>query len=179
MGIDGKGTSADFDAFVASRATALLRYGVLLFGNQGDAEDALQDGLEKTWRRWDRLSGAAPEAYVRQCLLNAARDSARRRRVRLNAAARLFTRPPESVTTAVDGRDELLQALGALPPRQRAVLLLRYWLDMAEADVARELGCSVGTVKSQAARGLARLRSTDARLPEATARSTSRTGETA
>lgn len=170
---------ADFDGFVAARATALLRYGALLFGNRRDAEDALQEALEKAWRRWDQLSRTSPDAYVRTCLLNAARDAARRRRIRLGAAPKLFTRPPSAETAAVDLRDGLLQALAQLPPRQRAIVLLRYWLDMAEADVARELGCSIGTVKSQAARGLARLREGSQELAETPGPRTARTGGSA
>lgn len=169
---------AGFDAFVADRATELLRYGLLLFGNRRDAEDALQDALEKAWRRWGQLSGSSPEAYIRTCLLNAARDAARRRRVRLGATAKLFSRPPDAETVAVDIRDGLLQALAALPPRQRAVVLLRYWLDMAESDVARELGCSVGTVKSQAARGLTRLRDASQALAEPAVHPSGRAGRT-
>lgn len=151
-------TEDAFDAFVQSRGTALLRYGVLLFENRRDAEDALQDALARTWQRWDRLAEASPDAYVRRCLLNAARDASRRTKVRIAAVPRLFVRPPVADTDPVDERHGLLAVLRTLPPRQRAVVLLRYWLDVPEADVAAELGCSVGTVKSQASRGLAALR---------------------
>jgi RNA polymerase sigma-70 factor (sigma-E family) len=148
----------EFTEFVRGRSTALLRTAVLLAGgDRGHAEDLLQGVLERMYVRWDRISGA-PEAYARRALVNAAtnRWRGRRRRPELPLAE---DRPaPADGPAAVDLRDALVRALLTLPPRQRAVLVLRYFDDMTEADVADLLDCSVGTVKSQASRGLARLR---------------------
>jgi RNA polymerase sigma-70 factor (sigma-E family) len=161
-----------FEDFVARAGDRLLRSAVLLVGDRGTAEDLVQGALERTYRHWPRVSSGQPEAYVRRALVNAAASRWRRRGVRevpLDAT--------HEVTVADDRdrlalRDGLIRALLTLPARQRAVLVLRYFDDMSEADVAATLGCSVGSVKSQASRGLVRLR-TNAHLdgaPTATRR---------
>ncbi|WP_261566496.1 SigE family RNA polymerase sigma factor [Frankia gtarii] len=149
-----------FEEFVAHSGDRLLRSAVLLVGDRGAAEDLLQGALERTYRHWPRVSTGQPEAYVRRVLVNAAASRWRRRRIR--------EVPWEPATAGVAGqpdhaerlvqRDGLIQALLTLPVRQRAVLVLRYLDDLPEAEVAAVLGCSVGSVKSQASRGLARLR---------------------
>jgi RNA polymerase sigma-70 factor (sigma-E family) len=150
-----------FVAFVADRGTALLRTASLLCASRADAEDLLQTALEKTYRHWGRLSAESdPEPYVRRILVNLTISRARRWRILREVH---MPSPPEmatavSETHAVELRGALIEQLRRLGPRQRAVLVLRYWEDQTEADIARTLGCSVGTVKSQAARGLARLR---------------------
>jgi RNA polymerase sigma-70 factor (sigma-E family) len=151
---------ADFTDFVTHRATALLRTAFLLCGgDRGAAEDLLQDVLERVYPRWGRIKGP-PEAYLRAALANAAANRWRARSRRVNEVpfdhAGQPTRPgPEQ--QVVEG-DRVVRALLDLPPRMRAVLVLRFFDDMPEADVARALHCGVGTVKSQSSRGLARLR---------------------
>jgi RNA polymerase sigma-70 factor (sigma-E family) len=146
---------------VADRSTALLRTASLLCASRADAEDLLQTALEKTYRHWARLNAESdPEPYVRRILVNLTISRARRWRILREVH---MPSPPEvaaaaSETHAVELRGALIEQLRRLGPRQRAVLVLRYWEDQSEAEIARTLGCSVGTVKSQAARGLARLR---------------------
>ncbi|MCW2943598.1 MAG: polymerase, sigma-24 subunit, subfamily [Actinoallomurus sp.] len=149
-----------FVTFVAERGTALLRTANLLCGARSDAEDILQTALEKAYRHWGKLSSDSnPEPYVRKILVNLTVSRARRWRVLREV---YMPSPPElpaaSESSTVELRGMLMDELRRLGPRQRAVLVLRYWEDMSEAETAKMLGCSVGTVKSQAARGLARLR---------------------
>ncbi|MCW2673473.1 MAG: polymerase, sigma-24 subunit, subfamily [Frankiales bacterium] len=149
--------SEDFASFVQRHGDQFLRYAVLLLGDREDAQDAVQAALERTYRRWDQVSTQEPAGYVRTALLNQARDRHRRRLVRLLALPRQFERTSNS-EDGLDDRYDLIRATRQLPPRQRAVLLLKYWMDLPDAAIAKELGCSVGTVKSQASRGLDRLR---------------------
>jgi RNA polymerase sigma-70 factor (sigma-E family) len=151
---------AEFTDFVTHRASALLRTAYLLCGgDRGAAEDLLQEVLERVYPRWHRIQGR-PESYVRASLVHAAANHWRRRSRRV-AEVPLEDAPaparPGPEQRIVD-EDRVLRALHQLPPRMRAVLVLRYFDDMSEADVARALRCSVGTVKSQGSRGLARLR---------------------
>lgn len=151
---------AAFRDFVEARWQALVRIAYLLVGDHGYAEDLVQVALVRTHRNWHRIRRSdAPEAYVRKVLVNLASSHWRRlwRRVE-HPAAHLPDRATPDPTTDADQRDELWSALSALPPRMRAVLVLRYFADMSEAEIAAALGCSAGTVKSQASRGLARLR---------------------
>jgi RNA polymerase sigma-70 factor (sigma-E family) len=151
-----------FEDFVRARSASLLRTALLLAGHdQTDAEDLLQLALERAYRHWGRVCRAGePERYVRKILANASAD--RWRRVARRAERPLLSTDPGSPvadrTADVDNRDYLLRALAGLPPRQRTVLVLRYFDDLSEMETAQLLGCSIGTVKSQAARGLARLR---------------------
>ena len=150
-----------FEEFVYARSGSLLRSALLLTGqNQAEAEDLLQLALERAYRHWARVCRSGePERYVRGILANASADRWRRLARR---AERPLPAPPGPAlpdhAAVVADRDYLLRALAALPPRQRAVLVLRYFDDLSEAETADMLGCSLGTVKSQAARGLARLR---------------------
>ncbi|MGI5485796.1 SigE family RNA polymerase sigma factor [Microtetraspora malaysiensis] len=149
---------AAFDEFLAARSTALIRTAVLVCGaSPHDAEDLVQSALEKVYRHWPRIRRDNPEAYARRVVVNAAISRARRRRVIQEIT---FASPPDTPVESPDPglRELLLAELGKLPARMRAVLVLRYWEDMSEAETAASLGCSVGTVKSQAARGLARIR---------------------
>jgi RNA polymerase sigma-70 factor (sigma-E family) len=150
-----------FVEFVAARGTALQRTARLLCGSREDAEDLLQTALEKAYRNWPKVSAEAdPEPYVRRILVNTMISRGRRWKVlrEINVAdPPEVPAPPE--THAVELRGALIGELRALGPRQRAVLVLRYWEDLPEAEIAQVLGCSVGTVKSQASRGLAQLRS--------------------
>jgi RNA polymerase sigma-70 factor (sigma-E family) len=162
-----------FEEFVRGRSAQLFRLAMLLTGqNRAEAEDLLQIALERAYRRRATLSGGrSPEPYVRQILVNASVDRWRslRRRAEQPLDARDPGRAVQDAAGEIADRDLLLRALAALPPRQRAVLVLRYWEDLSEAEIARMLGCSVGTVRSQVSRGLARLRETAAiRVPDQT-----------
>jgi RNA polymerase sigma-70 factor (sigma-E family) len=152
---------ADFDRFVAGATDTLLRTAYLIVGDLGEAEDLVQETLFEVARRWPRVRRMEhPNAYARRILVNRAVGGAQRRaRRRQELAAGV---PPERALPAFAGaeiaeHDELIAALAALPPRQRAVIVLRYFLDLPEAEVAAALKCSLGTVKSTASRGLARL----------------------
>jgi RNA polymerase sigma-70 factor (sigma-E family) len=149
--------SRDFEEFVRGRSTALLRTAYLLTGNRSAAEDLLQGVLERVYRRWPSISDS-PDAYVRRALANAATSRWRRKapvEVTLTIA---HDRAADDRPGLVDLRDQLARGLMSLPARQRAILVLRYFDDMSAAQTADALGCSVGTVKSQTSRGLARLR---------------------
>jgi RNA polymerase sigma-70 factor (sigma-E family) len=152
---------ADFDRFVAESTDTLLRTAYLIVGDLGEAEDLVQETLFAVAKRWPRVRRMEhPVAYARRILVNRAVSGAgprARRRGELTAEAPLDRPLHTSDGSALDGRDELMSALAALPPRQRAVLVLRYFLDLPEADVAAALKCSLGTLKSTASRGLARL----------------------
>ena len=156
-----KSVMTDFDEFVATHVDDLLRTAYLIVWDEAEAEDLVQECLLKVARRWPRIRRMEqPRAYARRILVNLALDGARgraRRRGELEAgpAASPIAVDP---LPALDTRAELLEALGQLPARQRAVLVLRYFNDLTEAQVAEVLGCSPGTVKSSASRGLARLR---------------------
>jgi RNA polymerase sigma-70 factor (sigma-E family) len=149
---------AAFEAFVAARSTDLLRTAVLLTRDRGHAEDLLQTALVKAYRRWNRIDGEDPYPYVRRILVTTA-ASWRRLRVtqEIVALPTAEAATPDS-SDAVAERDRLAAALATLPPRMRAVLVLRYTEDLSEAATAETLGCSVHTVRSQTVRGLARLR---------------------
>ena len=159
----------EFERFVAGHADELLRTAYLVVGDLAEAEDLVQESLLRVARRWPRVSGMDhPIAYARRVVINLALDGAKRRsrqRQELESKddPRLEHRPDESSTSAiaaVDAQAELLDALDTLPPRQRAMLVLRYFEDLSEAQVADVLCCSLGTVKSTTSRGLARLRQT-------------------
>ncbi len=149
----------EFSEFVSARSAALLRTAYLLVGDWGHAEDLLQTTLTKTFLAWHRISDpAAVEAYARKILVNTATSWWRRRWHGERPSGRL----PETVTGDEAARhaerDELWELVRALPVRQRAVLVLRFYCDQTETETARLLGISVGTVKSQSARALDRLR---------------------
>jgi RNA polymerase sigma-70 factor (sigma-E family) len=150
----------DFDEFVARHVDDLLRTAYLIVWDEGEAEDLVQECLMKVARRWPRIRRLdQPRAYARRILVNLALDGARgRARRRGELSAEPVSPIAIDPLPALDVRAELLEALGQLPARQRAVLVLRYFNDLTEAQVAEALGCSPGTVKSSASRGLARLR---------------------
>ncbi|MGW4644023.1 SigE family RNA polymerase sigma factor [Sphaerisporangium sp. NPDC004334] len=151
------GAEHDFGAFVAARATTLLRVAYLACGNEAEAEDLLQTALERTYRNWDRVRHDSPEPYVRRVIINTAISRARRRAILSIIPMRIL---PERAarSTDVDLRHLLMDALRGLPPRQRAVVVLRYWEDLSETQTAEVLGCTVGTVKSQTSKAMAKLR---------------------
>ena len=151
--------AAELEQFLAGRADRLLRTAVLLTGSREAGQDLLQTALERLLRHWRTLSGD-PEGYLRRTLYNLAADGFRRqgRLQRKLQLLRADARPQPDVTAQVDLRDALVRMLVQLPPRQRAVLVLRYWEQLSEAETAAVLGWPEGTVKSAASRGLRRLR---------------------
>ena len=152
-----KNSYEGLDAVVAERGSALLGTAVLLAGSRVAGEDLLQAALERLVRHWGRVRGDK-EGYLRRTLYHLAVDQWRLRRRRPEVLADVEPPGQPDGADAVHLRHVLVQALATLPARQRAVLVLRYWEQLSEAEAADVLGCSVGTVKSTASRGLARLR---------------------
>ncbi len=159
-----------FTEFVLGRGASLHRTAVLLAGDQHAAEDLVQNALAKAWRSWHRISGE-PEAYVRRILVNDF-ASGRRRRWRGERPTEVLPEPSARERPAgghahgdhsetVATRQSLIEALTALPPRQRAVVVLRYFHDYSEARTAEALGVTAGTVKSQTVKALTALRISD------------------
>jgi RNA polymerase sigma-70 factor (sigma-E family) len=148
-----------FAEFVTREQGGLLRLAYLLAGDRGHAEDLVQTALMKTYRHWNRITQRGePGAYVRRVLVTT-HTSWRRRAVHREQTMEM---PPEVAAPERSSRADdagLLQAaLRSLPARMRATLVLRYFEDLSEQQTARLLGCSVSTVSTQTARGLARLR---------------------
>jgi RNA polymerase sigma-70 factor (sigma-E family) len=155
------GVMIDFDEFVAAHVDELIRTAYLIVWDKAEAEDLVQECLLKVARRWPRIRRMEqPRAYARRILVNLALDGARHRARRRSELERDAPATPIAVDPlpAIATRTDLLDALGQLSARQRAVLVLRFFNDLTEAQVAEVLGCSPGTVKSSASRGLARLR---------------------
>jgi RNA polymerase sigma-70 factor (sigma-E family) len=148
-------SDVDFDEFVVARSPALLRTAYLLTRDIQLAEDLLQTALTKAWFAWKRIDGD-PEPYVRRILVNCS-VSWWRKRWTHETPTRFVPEPPPATGPPVDVHD-LMQALGRLPRRQRAVVVLRYVEDRTEAETAALMGCSIGTVKSQCSKALATLR---------------------
>jgi RNA polymerase sigma-70 factor (sigma-E family) len=151
--------AAELERFLAERADHLLRMAVLLTGSREAGEDLLQTAVERLLRRWRRFDGD-PEGYLRRTLCNLATDSHRRagrwRQKEPLLRTALATTP--DATGGVDLRDALVRLLLQLPVKQRAVLVLRYWEQLTDAETAAVLGCPEGTVKSAGSRGLTRMR---------------------
>lgn len=149
----------DFTEFVRGNGTRLTRVAFLLTGDRHDAEDLVQTVLARLSVRWSRVSRVEdPAAYARKSLVNTWRNSRRRRWWDERPTAVL---PDQAVADATDRYDtyrDLIEALRALPPRPRAVVVLRYYDDLSERETAAVLGCSVSAVKSATVRGLAALR---------------------
>jgi RNA polymerase sigma-70 factor (sigma-E family) len=149
---------AEFEAFVVAHVDALLRLGVLLTGDRHSAEDLVQTALLKVHRRWPRIHADDPYPYVRRVMATSAASWFRKR-----STQEIVDLPPidpagPDRTEEVAERHRIAAALDELPPRMRAVLVLRYAEDLSEAATAAVLGLSVHTVNSQTRRGLARLR---------------------
>lgn len=149
---------AEFTSYVSARRPALVRIAVLLCGDRHLAEDLVQGALVKAVGHWKRI-GDDPEPWLRRVMVNDHISRWRRHRGR----EQLVEAVPDGVRSApVEPAEleqaELAQALAALAPRQRAVIVLRYYCDLTEAETARVLGVSVGTVKSQHSDALRRLR---------------------
>lgn len=154
-----------FTEFVLGRSASLFRTAVLLTRNRHTAEDLVQSALTKGWRKWDRIEGE-PEAYVRRILINEFLSDRARRWSGEHPTEALPEQPvhdrlggvPADPATVVTDQQTLADAVAALPPRQRAVIVLRYFHDLTEAQTAAAMGTSTGTVKSQHSRALAALR---------------------
>ncbi len=161
----------EFREFMHARWPVMVRLAYALTGDQGHAEDVAQTAFARAYASWPKVRRTgSPEAYVRRIVINENLNRFRKHRV----AERLTDAMPDSlagslagalpgsgaadVTRQYDDRAVLIAALQRLGPRQRAVIVLRYWLDLTEAEIAAALDCSTGTVKSQAARALATLR---------------------
>ena len=155
-----------FREFVAARGAALSRVAYLLTGDHQTAEDLLQEALARTAARWRQVeSGGNPEAYVRKVMLNQLRSWLRRRRyaqVPLDAVADPIVDADDAGRLSL--RVTMARVLASLPPRQRAVLYLRFYEDLSEAATAALLGLAVGTVKRHSHDGLAALRRTHPHL---------------
>jgi RNA polymerase sigma-70 factor (sigma-E family) len=148
-----------FTAFARESTPALSRIAYLLCGDEHRAGDLVQLALERTYRAWGRVGDREPFAYARRIIATARIDGWRRtRRDVLSDPADLRPDPVPDATRTVVDRDQLVRALRLLPEGQRRIVVLRHLLDRSEAQTADELGISVGTVKSGASRGLARLR---------------------
>jgi RNA polymerase sigma-70 factor (sigma-E family) len=165
-----------FDDFVVARSPHLLRVAYLLTHDWQAAEDLLQGALTRAWSAWSRIDGG-PEPYVRRVLVNSY-ISSRRRRWRDEMPQE--TLPEQGLDGPADDvvdRDLVWQALGRLPRRQRAVVVLRYFEDLTEAQIADALGISAGTVKSQAAKALKQLRVDPTLAPQSITEGSGRDGD--
>jgi RNA polymerase sigma-70 factor (sigma-E family) len=149
---------ASFESFVAARSRHLLHAAHLLTGDRHRAEDLLQTALTRAYLTWDRIDSDDPEGYVRRTMINAHTDWWRRKPWREQATELVPEIEVPDATGAYDARDAVLAALATLSGRQRAVVVLRYYEGLSEAEIAAVLGCSKGTVKSAASRAMAKLR---------------------
>ena len=161
--MDDSARTADFTDYVKAREQTLARLAYLLTGDRDAAEDLLQNALAKCYRNWERVRGVEqPDAYVRRIMVNE-RNSRWRRIVRRKESAGshvLEVHDHPAPPAAVDPAEslDLWRHVQALPRQQRAVLVLRYYEDLTEAQTAEILGCSLGTVKSHTSRALAAMR---------------------
>lgn len=155
-------TGNDLEQLYQTSYHSLLRLAVLLTGDRGAAEDAVQDAFIGFWRRVDALDHpAAAKGYLRTAVVNNSRSVLRRRRTvnrHLRALHQDVAHPSADQAILMEARDrELRAAVELLPRRQREVVVLRYWSELSLAEVAETLGVSIGTVKSSASRALDRL----------------------
>ncbi|QDO89382.1 SigE family RNA polymerase sigma factor [Ornithinimicrobium ciconiae] len=176
-----------FTEFVMGRSAALFRTAVLLTRDAHSAQDLVQTALTRVWRNWDRIEGE-PEAYTRKVILNQFLTDRSRRWTGEHPSEVLPDGPvhdrlgstPADPAHVVTDRETLTHAIGALPPRQRAVIVLRYYHDLSEAQIAEAMGTGTGTVKSQHSKALAALRISehldDAATADASSTTTGRDG---
>lgn len=151
--------TAGFCEFVTTRQPALLRTAYQLTGNRADAEDLVQAVLAKTFQAWDRIEDhGALDGYVRRAMVNTQISWWRRRRVEEYPTEELPDRADAGPPPGSDWEDALRRAVDRLPHRMRAAVLLRYYHDMSEAEIASALGVTPGTVKSTVSRAMAKLR---------------------
>jgi len=143
-------TAPTFEALYASDYQPLVRLAVLMLDERGRAEEVVQDSFAKVYERWANLDN--PAGYLRTCVVNGCREVLRRRRLAY------WRQGPQTATFSVLGADDLLPALSCLAPKRRAAVVLRYYLDLSEAEIADTLGIRPGTVKSMLHRSMAQLR---------------------
>ncbi len=155
---------AEFAEFMRTASLSLGRTAWLLTGNADLADELVQAALVKTYVAWPRVRSGEGLAYARRVLVNLNVD--RHRRAHTTPSDRIDGIEPRHAEQSVDDRDQATRMLATLPAQQRRVIVLRYYDDLSEAEVAHHLGISVGAVKSSASRGLATLRSRFARVPE-------------
>lgn len=156
----------EFTLFVEGTSRSLLHAADLLTGDRARAEDLVQHALARTYSHWSRVRSGNPEAYVRRAMLNSYLDWWRRVRRRELPIAGNDTGPPlADHAVEVARRDAVQRALAMLTRRERAVVVLRYWFDLSETQIAEELNIAPGTVKSTANRALQRLRRSQHLLP--------------
>jgi len=149
---------AAFEEFVRGRGAALLRFAYLLTGDRGHAEDLVQDALVKAYLRWNgRTVIEYPEAYVRRTIVNQF-VSWRRRRSSGEVVGPVPERAGGDHAQRLTERVRVWKVLSELPPRQRSVLVLRYYEGLSDRNIAELLGCAEGTVRSLAARAFSTLR---------------------
>jgi len=165
--LDAASVDIQFGEFVTSRGRALLRSAYLLTGNLADAEDLVQSALAKTYQAWDRIEDRkALDGYVRRAIVNTHISWWRRRRVDEYPTDEIPDQPAEDTSGNNELHDTLQRAIDRLPQRMRAAVVLRYFEDMTEAEVADVLGVSQGTVKSTVSRAVAKLRTDEDLLAE-------------
>jgi RNA polymerase sigma-70 factor (sigma-E family) len=152
-----RGRYAEFAAFYNARGDDLLRTAMLLAQGRQSGEDLLQESLERLLRKWHRIDGN-PEGYLRRIMYNLAIDGWRRRSRRPEVLGAVHDAAAEDHAAALDERLVLAAALARLTPRQRSVVVARYWEHLSEAETAQAVGCSVGAVKQATARALIALR---------------------
>lgn len=155
----GNASHDEFRDFVAARRPALLRAAMLLTPDRADAEDLLQAALARTYLAWGRINDrAALDGYVRRVMVNINISWWRRRKLEEYPTDELPDLPVADHTRRSELRDALERLLGRLPARQRTAVMLRYYEDLTENEIAETLGVSVGTVKSTVSRAMAKLR---------------------
>jgi RNA polymerase sigma-70 factor (sigma-E family) len=153
------GECVAFSDYVRARSGALLRAAQAMTGNRADAEDLVQATLVKAYQSWDRITDpAALDTYMRRIMVNTHISGWRRRRVDEYPTDELPDSPAADATGDSDLHDVVQRAVDRLPRQMRAAVMLRYYDDMTEPEVAAALGVSVGTVKSTVARAVAKLR---------------------
>ena len=153
----------DFSSFVSARSAPLLRLAVGLAGSRAAGEDLLQSALTKAYLSWPKVARAGdPDAYVRRIVVNTHVSVLRRRRVQEDLQPELSDVAGTAPRYGVEDRDALWSALSRLGRRQRAIVLLRYYEDLPDEQIAELIGCATGTVRCQAMRALNTLKD----LPE-------------
>lgn len=159
--------AGSFDELVQSDGPRLLRVAYMLSGDRHTAEDLMQATLASAYRHWDRVAAAdSPPAYLRTMLVNEFLSWRRRRSSGELPSDRIDDSPTEGPADQQAEQDAAWRLLARLPRQQRAVLVLRYYEDLADDDIARVLGCTASTVRSNAARALAALRTAVPTLTE-------------
>jgi RNA polymerase sigma-70 factor (sigma-E family) len=155
-----------FEEYVAARLPALLRQATVLAGDPHVAEDVVQDVLMKAQPRWARIAELdVPDAYLRKMIVNELLSARRRVAAAVRRERGQQPAPVHDGVEAIVRREAILQVIRTLPTRQRIVVALRFYEDMADSDIAALLGCAEGTVRSQASRALAKLREVAALQP--------------